>query len=453
VDASIPDLPDDIASAASPWRQDCKSRPPKPAVAANHPSSILKRQMTQFDPPISQDDQPPRHNRWQTPVRSFRSRGFALAVILIAVVATGSYWSLSNSLGEPSLPQDPGAQARAALLIKKGQRIIVPLGSPLRGKLVIEAVAAKEIQRTMVFPSVVEADPARTVKVLSPLAGRVVSLKVQLGDHVTQGQELAVITSGDLAQAYSDDEKARTLVRLTKQVLDRQVGLEKSGGGPVKDREQAQSDYDQAKSELDRAETRLRSIGVSADQPEKNRFLSLKAPLTGSVIDLQIAPGAFLNDPTAAIMTIANLDTIWVTANIPEKDTALVVKGQSAEVVFTAYPSEVFRGKVLFVSDVLEPDTRRTKVRISFVNPDLRLKPNMFANATFLAPKQTLLTVPTTALILRNETDQVFVEVEPWVFEARPVDVGFQQDDQAILTRGLKAGERIVVKDGVLLND
>jgi cobalt-zinc-cadmium efflux system membrane fusion protein len=179
----------------------------------------------------------------------------------------------------------------------------------------------------------------------------------------------------------------------------------------------------------------------------------LKAPVTGSVIDLQIAPGAFLNDATAAIMTIANLDTIWVTANVPEKDTALVAKGQSVDVVFTAYPSEVFQGQVLFVSDVLEPDTRRTKVRIAFENPATRFKLNMFANAIFLSPKEKVLVVPMTALMLKNETDQVFVEVAPWTFEARSVEVGFQQDDQAIVTGGLIAGERVVVKGGVLLND
>ena len=111
------------------------------------------------------------------------------------------------------------------------------------------------------------------------------------------------------------------------------------------------------------------------------------------------------------------------------------------------------RSRVRRLDDVLDPDTRRTKVRIAFQNPDLRLKPNMFANATFLAPKRNLPVIPTNALMLRNETDQVFVEVEPWVFEARPVEVAFQQGDQAIVTGGLKAGERIVVKDGVLLND
>jgi cobalt-zinc-cadmium efflux system membrane fusion protein len=171
------------------------------------------------------------------------------------------------------------------------------------------------------------------------------------------------------------------------------------------------------------------------------------------VIDLQIAKGDFLNDPTAAAMTIANLDTLWVTANVPEKDTALVTKGQSVDVVFTAYQKEVFKGNVLFVSDILDPDTRRTKVRIAFQNPDLRLKPNMFANATFLAPSRNMPNIPTTALVLRDEVDQVFVEVEPWTFEARPVDVAFQQDDRAVIERGLNPGERIVVKGGALLND
>ena len=83
----------------------------------------------------------------------------------------------------------------------------------------------------------------------------------------------------------------------------------------------------------------------------------------------------------------------------------------------------------------------------------MRLKPNMFANATFLARLQKVPVVPTKALVLRNESDQVFVEVEPWVFEPRRVDVAFQQGDQAIVARGLKAGDRVVVKGGVLLND
>jgi cobalt-zinc-cadmium efflux system membrane fusion protein len=276
---------------------------------------------------------------------------------------------------------------------------------------------------------------------------------VQLGERVTQGQELAVIDSGDLAQAYADIDKAKSVVTLTKKALDRQLSLEKIGGVAIKDREQAQSDYNQAVAELDRSETRLRAIGVPDSQKAESRLLTLKAPVAGSLIDLQVARGAFLNDPTAAIMTIADLATVWVTANVPESDTARVSKGQDVEVVLPAYPGEVFAGKVLFVSDILDPDTRRTKVRIAFNNPDIRLKPNMFAETTFLSPKRSAAIVPTRALILKDETDQVFVEVAPWTFESRPVEVSFQQGDRSVIERGLKPGERVVTQGGVLLND
>jgi membrane fusion protein, heavy metal efflux system len=380
------------------------------------------------------------------------------AALAIGIFRIGAYQSAIDAVrsavnGSTSRSPVAALQEEAPMLIREGARISIPDGSPLRGKLTVGPVAQREIQRKLVLPAVVEADPARTVKVLPPVTGRVTDLMVQLGERVVQGQDLAVIDSGDLAQAYSDIEKARSVLTLTKKGLDRQLGLEKAGGAAIKDREQAQSDYDQAVAELERAQSRLRAIGVPADQKEQSRLLTLKAPAAGSVIDLQVARGAFLNDPTAAIMTIANLGTVWVTANLPEKDTALVTTGQDVDVVFSAYAGEVFAGKVLFISDVLDPDTRRTKIRIAFENPDMKLKPNMFADATFLAPRQTMQVVPTQALVLKEETDRVFVEVAPWTFEARPVEVGFQQGDQAVVEHGLKAGERIVVKGGVLLND
>ena len=152
-------------------------------------------------------------------------------------------------------------------------------------------------------------------------------------------------------------------------------------------------------------------------------------------------------------MTVADLGTVWVTAGVPEKDTALVAKGQAVDVSFTAYPGEVFKGQVLFVSDVLDPDTRRTKVRIAFANPDTRLKPGMFANVSFHAPARRAVAVPTSALVVKDDASQVWVEVAPWTFEARTVDIAFQQGDRAVLSSGVTAGDRIVVKGGVLLGD
>jgi cobalt-zinc-cadmium efflux system membrane fusion protein len=372
--------------------------------------------------------------------------------ILIGVAADRLIFAPGRNSDMASRAQETRAVVQSAFS-RVGDRIIVPEASPLRTLLTVAAPTMKEVARTLVLPAIVETDPSRTVKVMPPVTGRVTELKVQLGGRVVQGQELAVIDSGDLAQAYSDIEKARSTLTLTKKALDRQLGLEKAGGAAIRDREQAQSDYDQAVAELQRSESRLRAMGIPADQKEQSRLLSIKAPVSGSVIDLQVAPGAFLNDPTAAMMTIANLDTIWVTANVPEKDIAFVFPGQTVKVTFRSYPDDVFEGKVLFVSDVVESDTRRNKVRIAFDNPDKMLKPNMFADASFAAPATSRLMVPTSALLMTNDATSVFVEVSDWAFERRNIEIAYQEGAAVAIKTGIRPGERVVVKGGVRLND
>ena len=194
-------------------------------------------------------------------------------------------------------------------------------------------------------------------------------------------------------------------------------------------------------------------IGVDADSAAKSRTATVTAPMAGSVIELDVAPGAYWNDPTQSLMTIADLRTVWVTAGVPEADTALVTKGQPVDVAFAAYPDRPLKGEVLFVSDVVDSDTRRTKVRIAFDNPDTRLRPGMFATVTFHAPAQKAPVVPSSALVLKDNENQVMVETSPWTFEPRDVDIAYQQGDDVVLRQGVKPGERIVVKGGVLLGD
>jgi membrane fusion protein, heavy metal efflux system len=389
---------------------------------------------------------------------SRKGRGLLLVVVGLALGIAGDRFILIPK-GVAIGGSAPVAVRHApeAAFSRVGDRIVVPENSSLRTRLALEAPISKMVSHTLVLPALVEADPARTVKVMPPVAGRVIDLKVQLGGRVVQGQELAIIDSGDLAQAYADIEKARSMLTLTKKQVDRQMSLEKAGGTAIKDREQAQSDYAQAVAELERSEIKLRAMGVPAEQKGEHkgdlRQLLVKAPITGSVIDLQIAPGAFLNDNTAAMMTIANLDKIWVTANVPEKDTSFVATDQPVSVTFPAYPEMAFEGKVLFVSDVLEPDTRRTKVRIEFDNPDKRLKPGMFSNATFNAPAISRLVVPTSALLMSNDRTSIFAEVQPWTFERRDVVTDYEEGNTAVIKSGLKSGERIIVRGGVVFND
>jgi membrane fusion protein, heavy metal efflux system len=386
------------------------------------------------------------------PAKRRRLSAFVLVIgaLLLGIAADRLYREPSRALNQSAAAAIPEEQAPSK---RVGNRIVVPPGSMLRTLLQISEIAPREVSRKLTLPAMVEADPARTVKILPAVGGLVTALKVELGQRVEKGRELVVIDSGDLALAYSDRDKARAQVTMTKKALDRLVTLERMTAVAVKDRESAQNDYFQAQAELERTELRLRAIGASAELKEGDRRLTITSPVAGSVIDLQIAAGAMINDPTAAIMTIANLDTVWVTANVPEKDVSFVSPGQTVNVTLASYPDKVFTGKVLFVSDLIEPDTRRNKVRIAFNNPDKILKPNMFAEATFVAPSLARLTVPTSALLMTNEHTNVFVEVADWAFERREIEITYQEGNEAVVRSGLKAGDRVVVKGGVRLND
>ena len=386
------------------------------------------------------------------PVQGKSQLGTWLALVVVAgALGAGGYRLLAGPLGGPQPALS--IAAKVPVLVRTGERISVPEGSPIRTSIAVEPVAVQDVQRNLVLPAVVEADPARLIKVLPPLSGRVTQLKVQLGEQVEAGQPLVVLDSPDLGSAYADYDRAKVLLSLALKNRDRQRGLVKIGGAADKDVQQSETDYVTAEAEWRRAEARLKQIGVDAETANKARTVTVVAPVAGSVIDLAVAPGSFWNDATAVLMTVADLSTIWVTAGVPEKDTSLVAKGQSVDVTFPAYPSETFKGQVLFVSDVLDPDTRRTKVRIAFPNPDTRLKPGMFANVSFHAPARRAAVIPTSALVVKDDANQVMVEVAPWTFEARSVEIGFQQGDQAVLSRGVTAGDRVVVKGGVLLGD
>jgi len=338
------------------------------------------------------------------------------------------------------------------VFLRDGQLLRVPTDSPLRRQLIIESVELRQTPHLLTVPASVETDPARIANVLPALTGKLVALKVGLGDHVTRGQLLAVIDSGDLAQAYADADKARDALDLAKKSLDRARGVKAAGGAAVKDLEAAQSGYNQALAEFNRAQARLTAVGGTSDA-HAARAMKVTAPVSGYVTALSVSAGLYVNDATTALMTIANLDAVWITANVPESEVGLVAKGQSVDATLSAYPDRVFHGQVSFVSPVLQPDTRRDMVRVAVENPDGRLKPNMFAQASFNIPQPAQVFVPESALLMNNDNTTVFVEVAPWTFERRTVELSYDETAGARVVKGLKAGDRVIVKGGVLLND
>lgn len=348
------------------------------------------------------------------------------------------------------------AAAPAPMLLRQGNRLSVPAGSPLRDRLLVATVGQQTSPHDMSLPATVEANPANTVNILPPLTGKLIELKVRLGDRVKRGQVLATLSSPDLAQAVADAQKARDALDLAQRALVRARGVNEAGSNAAKDVEAAQSGVVQQTAELRRSEARLRSLGAEgsgAQVAQAAQVLKIVAPMAGTVTALNAAPGANLNDANAVLMTVSNLDAVWVTVNVPESVVSAVAPGQNAVVTLAAYPGRSFSGKVGFVSAVLDADTRRARARIVFANPEGLFKPNMYATAVLGVPQAAQAQVPASALLMNNDSVSVFVEAEPWTFVRRMVELGREDGDSVRIRSGLAAGERVVVRGGVLLND
>jgi cobalt-zinc-cadmium efflux system membrane fusion protein len=370
--------------------------------------------------------------------------GIGLGLLLLVVLLTHGFGLLNRGNKGPSEPD---------LMVRQGDKILVPDGSALRSRLQLVTASAQTVNPKLLLPAVVESDPARTAAVLTPLSGRLIALKVALGDRVSRGQVVALIDSPDLSQAYTDNDKAADAFKLNQKNLARQEAQNKLGVASDRDLDQAKSDYAQAAAEYTRTQAHLKTLGASAQAKSASRTLAVAAPVGGSVTTLSVAPGNMINDPTQPLMTIADLSTIWVTAMVPENDIAGVSKNQDAQVTLAAYPDRVLQGKVLFVSDVIDSDSHRDKIRIAFANGDYALKPNMFATVVLSGGARSLVVLPSSALLMNNDRTSVFVATAPWTFERRRVDAQLEEGSSVAIRSGVSAGEQVLVKGAILLND
>lgn len=343
----------------------------------------------------------------------------------------------------------PGTSTSPAALLRKGERLEIPPGSPLRERLRLQTMQPQSVRRSLEAPAELEADPARLARVTAPLQGRIVQLFVRFGDTVQKGQALFELDSPDLVSAQTDSLRARSALAQAERTLARQQDLRQAGIGAIREVEQAQTDRDLSKSELERSTLRLRLLGI--DPGALGRPLTVRAPVSGRVVEYKVAPGEYKSDLAEPLMTIADLSTVWATASVQEKDIRRVQPGEDAVVTLIAYPGERWTGKVLFVGDLLKPETRTIPVRIALTNEARRLRPGMFGNVRFTENAAVELVIPLAGVVLLGDANFVFVEISPWLFERRRVNLGIQIEGLLLVSEGLRPGERIVSENAVLL--
>lgn len=359
-----------------------------------------------------------------------------LLVITLAILLIG----LSVWLGGTS---DQSVHAPPPALTADSNTLRFPADAPQLSYLKIMTADIEPVPVVEPFSGQITYDEDRTVRVFSPVSGRVLRGLVQVGDQVHVGQSLVLLDAPD----YADLQKSSFQLKTSTLAYERAKALFEADVISRKALEGAGNDFQQAKAEAARANARLRNLAPVAEG------VALKTPLSGTVMIRRFSPGVEVSPAgDTPLLVVSDPSKLWVMAELPEQSLGKLKVGQTVSIRVDAYPDRSFVGRVRSVADVLNPDTRRVVVRCSVDNPEHLLKPEMYAQVVPVDSTQHLPRVSNAALVTEGIKTFLFVETAPGVLEKRKVELAFRGHEFSYVSQGLSGGERVVSAGALLLN-
>ena len=303
------------------------------------------------------------------------------------------------------------------------------------------------------LPARVTWNESRTQRIFPAFAGRVTAIRADVGQAVKAGAVLAQMASPDFGQAQADSARASVDAQLTQKTLARQKELLAAGVIARKDFEQAEADAARAQTEVARAQARTKFYGSAASVSQQ---LGLVTSIGGIVVERNLNPGQELRPDQSGVgvpapFVVSDPTSLWVQIDARERDIASLTVGSHFELIVPSLPNEKFVGKVLTSSDSIDPTTRTIKVRGEVANPDRRLKAEMLASARLERHLGGGLVIPASSVVLRGTQHTVYVQSGPGIFESREVRLSYQDSKNAVVARGLEAGDKVVSENVLLL--
>jgi cobalt-zinc-cadmium efflux system membrane fusion protein len=374
----------------------------------------------------------------------------------------------------PTQEPIPVTEGKPSHLVILDPEVVVTAGIEVAG------VELGRLPRKLSVPGRIGVNEDRTVRVGSIASGRVSKVLAGVGDRVNEGNHLAEIQSQEVddlraeyAKAIAELEHSRAEVDFWQKGRDRSARLYALKAGSldnVRSSEaellRAQTSVQIAQAELGRLEERLEHLGLTMEgaveeyltprAPTSGEYEHVEAipvvsPQSGTILERLVTPGTVVS-PSADLFVVSDLTTLWVHAEVPEKNLAYLKEGQSAEIVVEAYPERKFPGRLAYVADVLNPATRTVQVRCEARNPAGLLRPEMYATISFdLGEDEEAILVPRGALQTVEERSVVFIAEGSSTFRVTPVRTGRAEGELVSVLEGLSRGEQVAIKGSFLL--
>ena len=356
-----------------------------------------------------------------------------------------------------TLPVFPAAAAQ-----EQAAGSVIKLSSDAQAshEIAVAPVVRKQVADEIAATATVEPDADNIAYVTPRIRARVVKIIVEPGQRVNPGDPLAVLNSIELGQAKSNYLKAKSLEDIAVKHVEREQRLFADKISAEKDVLDAQANQAAALAELRSAREALRALLPQSQidslrWSEKGAPLSdftLTAPIAGTVVKRNLTLGSEVS-PDAQVVTIINLDNVWVDVNVFEHDLAGLRLGAKAVISVDAYPDDRFAGVVSYIGDTVEKSTRTVPARIDVSNLAHLLKPGMFATATIegTSGSRKVLTAPASSVFDVDGRKSVFVQVAPGSYQVRYVVLGERGQNDIEIVSGVNEGEQVVMRGGLVL--
>ena len=394
--------------------------------------------------------------------------GIALGIILSFGLFRGSKAVPAPDSPKQGEEKEHGEGSHVVIVAKEAQANV--------GLKIVE-VATRPMVTALQTTGIVSPNETRVAHVRPLARGLIEKVFVRLGDRVKAGDSLVRydnIELGELINEYlsslAQEEKERTNVEVSQKFLDRSKALLENQAIAQKEYELKEAEYKNAQAALERQradlakyEEKLHRFGLSDKDIEKlhgpehqqaHRTAShnvLRAPFAGIITKYDVAEGELV-EPDRELFTITDIDTVWVLADVYEKDISLIREGQQVEIAVATYPDKVFTGKIAYVSDLIDPTSRSAKVRCVVENRNHELKLDMFATVRVpTSHSRQVLAIPASSLQNIEGKSVAFAQVGEFEFVPRALQLGAQQAGWVEILSGLKPGEKIVAEGSFYL--
>lgn len=346
---------------------------------------------------------------------------FILIILSVIIIGCGNNADEQNE--QEDYPERKHSDEMSELVLTSHQLEHIDLKT--------ETAETKEVDVPLMLSGRIALNEALTAHITSRVRGRIEKVHAVISDRVQKNEVLLELFSQEFLAMQSEFVQAEERLKRIQE-NDPEHGTSKAI-------------YESAKKKLEVIGLTEEEIQILADNHIPLTLLSVRAPFTGTLLSGEARLGEFV-DVGQDFFLLANLQNLWVLADVFEKDIPLIREGITGEVIPTAYPNEIYKARLTRIYDIVETSSRTIKARFEVSNQSSKLKPEMFVTVKVSLklggpdPK-----ISSTSIMKEKNGAYVFVAVNDTTFQRREISLGKETKDYTEILEGLKAGEKVVI--------